>query len=850
MDVSTEPLEPEPSVQAPSFDLGLPSVPTGLPPALGWPSEDGTLLTEQPTAYGQEWTEAMFAIDDVLQADPDYQFLQMVAGATNTDVESLYESQSIGAVVQEANTVASETLRAQRVLQDMWQDYQELGLFVKDFHRQANGRDTYRHMRQHVRRALVAAHAYRTRMLASLFRVYLGRATLQGELPQVLEPEDDDDDDGDDDKRVTRDEFAEAARDVALSFRWLASVRAREMGINGTPQLTQMQPFPRSLTSLPNELGTLLRRLLNTVSQTPQDTDEDRDQDDVQDMFFQRYLVVVIYLSWQRAMFVPQLTGYLRAADDNTAIVGAPPQGSLENRLPMRVWRAWTTALLQEWSSVEPGPTQDAAIRQRLLLRPEFSLLHSLATRDTTAQQQEVNVRSTNLAQQTFGQAVRQALETSGRFLEWVQGQQRRVETQWQRSVGIVGDLGGDNDDGNDDDDEEASIDDLPSVMSQPSIDTEQEGSLGSQGQQLMLRNLERVSDTMHVVRQNLQSLVQRGQTSSQTPSTLGSKRGGGGKSKSKATGSSSTQLLLDPFDMFFNQFDRELQDNLRDVGQRLQQIGQRYLTTQQEIDRTMRRSVDPLMPSREREQQRRPSAEWALHPRFTGRISLTAPVIAGINNAFAELTRRLPGLSPSSVPTEERLRAFKHTPVLSQLFANLVATHILMASIEFPTQYHLDSAHSRAVAARTTALLNISSWVWGSGGTPYDTRQRNMGAVPPERIPLLPIEFPSYSATMTTAGGGSRPPEPLWIVEPDDGQDHDIWETSDPQRSPGRTFRVGNTPLYIRPATSGARPKKRQKTVAPSLDQRVSTMLQWSRGDVRQAVLRRIVRPAHQHAG
>lgn len=848
MDVPTK--QPEPSVQAPSFDLGLPSVPTGLPPALGWPSEDGTLLTEQPTAYGQEWTEAMFAIDDVLQADPDYQFLQMVAGATNTDVESLYEPQSIGAVVQEANTVASETLRAQRVLQDMWQDYQELGLFVKDFHRQANGRDTYRHMRQHVRRALAAAHTYRTRMLASLFRVYLGRATLQGELPQVLEPEDDDDEGNDDDKRVTRDEFAEAARDVALSFRWLANVRAREMGINGTPQLTQMQPFPRSLTSLPNELGTLLRRLINTVTQPRQGEDDDDDgqgESDVQEMFFQRYLLVVIYLSWQRVMFVPQLTGYLRADDDdNTAIVGAPPQGSLENRLPMRVWRAWTTALLQEWSSVEPGPAQDAEIRQRLLLRPEFSLLHSLATRPTTAQQQEVNVRSTGLARQTFGQAVRQALETSGRFLEWVQGQQRRVEAQWQRSVGMVDDLGGD-----DDDDEEASIDDLPSVMSQPSIDTEQEGSLESQGQQLMLRNLERVSDTMHVVRQNLQSLVQRGQMSSQTSSTRGSKRGGGsgkskGKGKSKAMGSSSTQPLLDPFDMFFNRFDRELQDNLRDVGQRLQQIGQRYLTTQQEIDRTMRRSVDPLMSFPERDQQR-PSAEWALHPRFTGRISLTAPVIAGINNAFAEVTRRLPGLSPSSVPTEERLRAFKHTPILSQLFANLVATHILMASIEFPTQYHLDSAHSRAVAARTTALLNISSWVWGSGGTPYDTHQRNMAAVPPERIPLLPIEFPSYSATMTTAA--SQPPEPLWIVEPDDGQDRDIWETSDPQRLPGRTFRVGDTPIYIRPATSGARPKKRQKTTQPSLDQRVSTMLQWSRADVRQAVLQRIVRPAHQHA-
>jgi hypothetical protein len=119
---------------------------------------------------------------------------------------------------------------------------------------------------------------------------------------------------------------------------------------------------------------------------------------------------------------------------------------------------------------------------------------------------------------------------------------------------------------------------------------------------------------------------------------------------------------------------------------------------------------------------------EWILRPRFTGRISMSPPLVMGIESAISEIRRSLPGLAPNSVRDARLLhRALATTPVLGTLYARVVAAHMLLTSVVAPRQLHLDRTYDRIHIQRVQAIQQMSSWVWGT--PPRDTGRQNASA-------------------------------------------------------------------------------------------------------------------------
>ena len=115
------------------------------------------------------------------------------------------------------------------------------------------------------------------------------------------------------------------------------------------------------------------------------------------------------------------------------------------------------------------------------------------------------------------------------------------------------------------------------------------------------------------------------------------------------------------------------------------------------------------------------PRPGWALQPQFTGQISLSAPAIAGLNNARADVDQFLPGL----IEAVGGLENLQGEPIVSQRFANLVANRMLESAISHPRQWYLEKAQPRAERARAVAVGQIAQWA-EDVGLDYGSRHRS----------------------------------------------------------------------------------------------------------------------------
>ncbi len=81
-------------VQDPDFDL-LRKAP--VPAEDGrWPDDPGERAANDDRRFGPEWRGQMQSRRELLERDPNYQFLTLVAGESNNDVVMLYEEDSLG----------------------------------------------------------------------------------------------------------------------------------------------------------------------------------------------------------------------------------------------------------------------------------------------------------------------------------------------------------------------------------------------------------------------------------------------------------------------------------------------------------------------------------------------------------------------------------------------------------------------------------------------------------------------------------------------------------------------------------------------------------------------------------
>ena len=177
----------------------------------------------------------------------------------------------------------------------------------------------------------------------------------------------------------------------------------------------------------------------------------------------------------------------------------------------------------------------------------------------------------------------------------------------------------------------------------------------------------------------------------------------------------------------------------------------------QKKIDKAIHRGLKPMVkPNKDRV---RPG--WILRPEFTHRVHLSAPTVAAINNAFAKVQQYLPMLAGGAY-TELVHRGLKRTKIINQLYANLVASYLLTASIQFPRQWQADKAYPRSQSYQLQTIMAMSSWVW-RGSAPYNTGKMRAAAGGSGYVPGVlgsPISPPTPATLL--AMGGVPPPAML----------------------------------------------------------------------------------------
>lgn len=672
---------PSATLQPLSFQAGVPTVPPLFAEEDDWPREDGTVARGRPPEYGAEWTALIFGADEILQADPDYQFLVMVAGAANTGVESLYRSEGVRQVAQQAEGVARAAGRAASVVRQLWEPYRDVANVLEDFNAPATeggGRDAYLTMTRGVMYTL--AGAYQAQLVAArpTLRQYLIAANADGSLSpaavgQLGVP--------------TKKEFIRAARKSAESLLWLSTPDAPD------PPIAP----PDFITALRTALGPDTKKRI--VARLREQARQAARNEAPLDLF----LLATLEVTAQRVTLLPARAGYLRAENDE-AVVGPPPPldpdapgaagpGFAEQRRPSLVWLDWIETVLQEW--ISSGYLPESAMNT-----PEFALLHSLAAGYVSAGQREMASTQSGeraalqRATRTFQQAVNDTQQGTAQTLRWVRGQLRELGAEAEETA-------------------------VP--------------TLGGKAQE------ETVEKTLGGLARALRGL----QDTNPSP------------------GDDYSAFLAQDGDVRMAEAFREATQTVRDLRQQESRMRER-------IDEAVERGVAPLLPPRADipqappappRRRRGPRAGWALQPRFTGRISLSAPTAAAINNAYSDASRWLPGLVPRGLAVDRVLRALKHTPGLAQQFANLVASHLLEASIQFPRQWQLEKALPRAQSYRISVMLRMSSWTWGSSA-PFDTGE--VGASSPGTAGSGPWSGASIAGRLGPGLHPAEPPAPL----------------------------------------------------------------------------------------
>ena len=769
------------SVQPLSFQAGVPSAPVGRfdgdygedegeedEGGMGeaWPLEDGRLAETRPEQYGREWSAAMFHRQDILEADPDYQFLVLVAGAANTDVSSLYASDGIQQVVSGANRLARRALGARDTLRRTWQPYQILSSLLDSSDVDEDVGKAFANIAQHVRGAVEQTHKHSILQRTMGLYAYVKEAGADGQLPEVVAVRPNG-------GVPTPERYQTMSVTVANAFSWMQSPQAP-----ATPTIPRL--FVQSLVGR-RGWEQFIQQLESFIDRAAMARDQDN---------FVVYVLIVLYLSWFQA---DRLTRRgvdidVHTEEDRIILVLPPgrsvspgdtsmPGGSRRSSLeaagvnPLDFWRQWASALL-------PQVSTGADLKDKLLGTFSWKYMLKLAIFETggMAPALRPDVQRADRKVWTEFSAALDTIPPDLRAIEnWAAEEKRELEAKM---------------DDEDDSDLVNSMDDI-------------------------YQRLDKIQTQARLLREAFKSL----------------------RTQADERGNPSVREAL-------RALWREQNRLLGLLGSvtaawRAMHTKQRRMRNQ--INRAIERGVVPLDVNAEAgDGGTKPvRAGWALRPSFTGRITLSAPAVAAINNAFSQVTTRFPRLSPSRIPIEDRHNAFKHTPVFSQLYANLVASHILLASIRFPRQWQLDSAYARAAGNQAGVLLRISSWVWGINGL-HDTGERHSAQ---EREPRLGVGLERYLNDPTLQRNPALPPAP--IPPP-------VWRTlTDSSAAPPGSPSVFNGNGKRLRVVSGAgfsqagKGRKKTRTVRPTHQQVVDQVLQWTHQDVRDRVLQVIAKRA-----
>ena len=690
--------EEEGSLQPLDFQVGVPTVPSFLDET-PWAREDGMVEHhEAPRRYNREWRQIVFSRAEVLRADPEYQFLVMVAGAANTSVESLYQDDGIRQVQREAQTMAMDATKASAHLTELWEPYNALVASMQRLMQEGTV-EKRNYLNAQTNTALEQAHNYHQIMARKPIRDYVRHSTAVDGRPSGHLGAD----------TPTPRKFNNLMVAKAIDLSWLTQMDTTTTPMALPGLVNFMDSLARNDAGVAKNVNTLITKLAE-VSLRDLDTDP---------TFKRAFILAVLETSWHYAVRLNAVPMLLRFDEDteeaytvDPLVVGAPGGRGGGPETPIEVWIDWAKAAFA------------AKNLRDLMASQEFKGLHSLAFQTPKRPALLIDQNLMRLLQTSFATTRRNvftALNNVEADLELEQGQvpvESLVGKNMTQAINFVDAMG-----------------------------------LAFQTADNILKFVN--GDYMLHVETSLAGL----------------------------------QSVFDGL-----QATQEQQ--------------------QKKIDKAIHQRLKPMVkPGKDRV---RPG--WILRPEFTHRVNLSAPTVAAINNAFAKVQQHLPLLVSTTRGGDTELvhRGLKRTKILNQLYANLVASYLLKASIQFPRQWQADKAYARSEADRLRIIMSLSSWVWGAGA-PYNTGQLRAA-----------VATPSYVPGML----GS----PLLLAPP-----------------AGGAVMFATAPLPVTAALTIGRPLKRQRT-ASSAVMPIASMahfaMNWSPAVIRSAIVKALTETAHSRSG
>jgi len=714
-----------------------------------WPRSDGTLAPSRPQQFGREWSRAVFRAEEILEQDPDYRFLVLVAGVCNTGVESLYKSESAETMVRQANRVLQRGIRGRDALRTNWTPYLNIRQFLDAFHAQQESKN-YQPLRNHLSTSLRMANSARVDFLSKVLHSYVQAATVNGRLPNVTKVSG---------EVIDETNFYKSVGNLSESLLWIwehpttTTTSDDEISfINSNTSeafefvdmLKTPEKYKQYTLNQSRDVRELVHRLITYVSSTPER------RIPLRPSLFTRYMFMVFYYSWIIAKSIPKQRGFLRIEEDPSStevpnIIIAPPleEGETEegssggggggesvydiNRYakmyPMQIWFEWAFQVLKTWSTSiksessrlrESEPSTEASSSETLVpledilekedeendtalqslsSSPFFHFLVLLAGYKWNKRMETSMSTNRKLIMQSYNTSIKQAERRNFRLLVWLTQQSEK----WQNKL------------------QDAQVDGTPA----------------------------KVVSSMKQLAEEISLMTMSSEEMNQYFETLGVQNYEGGEAEGISLGTddetttTTTTTTLNPINIFEDNLDEKMEESLTIIDDQLRRLEDRAQKMRRYLDRILREGLLPIAPevegplsllraAGEEPTQRAVAASWALNPRFTKHVTITAPVVAAINNAFDEIQLHLPKLIPKNVDVEQVLRAFKTTPIFAQEFANLVGDFLRVASIQFPRQYQSKNARKEAMFERVSHIVSLSFWIWSSlHGKPVRTTKK-----------------------------------------------------------------------------------------------------------------------------